>query len=173
MEHENDDDTNCNWYRDWRTWKWRLSKLPHCWDRPEYWEESWRPEEACCLSDSCEKLLANAGMKKSQMSYNDLPEYWEESRRLEKICCHSDSCEKPSANYRMSKISEKVINFFPKFMENWKVKLTTGGQMLAEGKIQRGIFQGDSLLPLLFIIAMIPLNYLLRKCKGGYKFTKS
>ena len=33
-------------YKDWRTCKredkWRPSKLLHYWDRPEYWEESWR-----------------------------------------------------------------------------------------------------------------------------------
>ena len=69
---------------------------------------------------------------------------------------------------KMYKISNKVINLITKAMENWKVELT------AEVKIQKGIFQGDSLLPLSFIIEMIPLNYVLRKCRGGdYKFTKS
>ena len=57
-------------------------------------------------------------------------------------------------------------------MENWKVELIAGRQTLAEAKIQRGIFQGDSLLPLLFFIAIISLNYVLRKCTRGYKFTK-
>ena len=27
-----------------------------CRDQPEYWEESWNPEETCCHSDSCKKL---------------------------------------------------------------------------------------------------------------------
>ena len=36
-------------------------------------------------------------------------------------------------------------------MEGWKVELTAGGQVLAEVKIQRGIFQGESLSPLLFV----------------------
>ena len=39
-------------------------------------------------------------------------------------------------------------------------------------KIQRGIFQEDVLSLLLFVIAMIPLNSILRKCTGDYKFTK-
>ena len=30
----------------------RLSRLKDCWDRLEYWEESWRAEETCCHSDS-------------------------------------------------------------------------------------------------------------------------
>ena len=35
-------------------------------------------------------------------------------------------------------------------------------------KIQRGIFQGDALSSLLFIIAMMSLNHILRKCTAGY-----
>ena len=44
----------------------------------------------------------------------------------------------------------------------WSHKLTAGGRSIAETKIQRGIFQGDALSPLLFIIAMMPLNHILR-----------
>ena len=39
--------------------------------------------------------------------------------------------------------------------------------------IQRGIFQGDALSPLLFIIAMMPFNDILRKCTVGYKLSRS
>ena len=53
------------------------------------------------------------------------------------------------------------------------MELTAGGRSLAETKIQRGIFQGDALSPLLFIIAMIPLNHILRKCIAGYKLSRS
>ena len=59
-----------------------------------------------------------------------------------------------------------------KSIENWKVELTAGGENLAEMKIRKGIFQVDSLPLLLFVTAMMPLNYILRKCTGGYKFTK-
>ena len=69
--------------------------------------------------------------------------------------------------------SHAVINFIEKTMENWKVELIAGGKSLAETKIQRGIFQGDALSPLLFIIAMMPLNHILRKCTAGYKLSRS
>ena len=58
---------------------------------------------------------------------------------------------------KMYKISFEVISFIEKTMKNWRVELTAGGRSLAEAKIQRGIFQGDVLSPLLFIIAIMPL----------------
>ena len=67
----------------------------------------------------------------------------------------------------------KSKNFIEKTMETWKVELTAGGRSLAEAKIQRGIFQGDALSPLLFIIAMIPLSHILRKFTAGYKLSRS
>ena len=44
-------------------------------------------------------------------------------------------------------------------MKIWRVELTVGGRCLAETKIQRGIFQGDALTPLIFIIAMMPQTH--------------
>ena len=73
----------------------------------------------------------------------------------------------------MYKISDEVINFIDKTMKTTRVELTAGGRTLAEAKIQRCIFQGYALLPLLFIIAMMPLNHILRKCSAGYKLSKS
>ena len=53
------------------------------------------------------------------------------------------------------------------------MELTAGGQNLAAVKILRDIFQGDALSLLLFVIAMMPLNHILRKCTAGYKLSKS
>ena len=35
---------------------------------------------------------------------------------------------------------------------------------------KRGIFQGDSLSPLLFLLCMVPLSLVLRRSKAGYKW---
>ena len=73
---------------------------------------------------------------------------------------------------KMYKISHGVINFIDKTMKTWRVELTAGGRSLSEAKIQRDIFQGDALSPLLFIIAMMPLNHIPRKCTAGYKLIR-
>ena len=72
----------------------------------------------------------------------------------------------------MCKISHEIINFIEKTMQTWRVELTAGGGSLAETKIKRGIFLGDALSPLLFIIAMILLNHILRKCTAQYKLSR-
>ena len=74
---------------------------------------------------------------------------------------------------KMYKITHEVINFIEQTMKTWRVDLTTEGRSIAETNIQRGIFQGDALSPLVFIIAMMPLNHILRKCVAGYKLSRS
>ena len=58
-------------------------------------------------------------------------------------------------------------------MKNWNVKLTAGGKTSPAVEFHWYIFQGDALLPLLFVIAMKPLNHILKKCTSSNKLTKS
>ena len=74
---------------------------------------------------------------------------------------------------KMYKISHEVIIFIDKTMKTLRVEMTAGERSLAEAKIQTGIFQGDALSHLLFIIAMMPLNLILRKGTAGYKLSRS
>ena len=78
IEHKGDGDTNCSWCtrncpqgleertggkeNQWKNYDYRLQ---HCWDRLNNWEESWRPEETCCHSDSSQRPPTNAGVKNS------------------------------------------------------------------------------------------------------------
>ena len=74
---------------------------------------------------------------------------------------------------KMYKTLDQVVQFIEKIMQTWRAELTAGGKSLVHVKIQRGIFQGDALSPLLFVIAMMPLNHILRKCTTGYKLSKT
>ena len=51
--------------------------------------------------------------------------------------------------------------------------LCSGNSELGEVEIKRGIFQGDSLSPLMFVLALIPLSLILRKAKAAYEFSES
>ena len=79
----------------------------------------------------------------------------------------------PQSCLRMYKILHKIINFIEKKNEKLESWINSRKKSLAETKIQRGIFQGDSLSPQLFIIAMIPLSHILSKCTAGYKLSRS
>ena len=51
--------------------------------------------------------------------------------------------------------------------------LCSGNSELGEVEIKRGIFLGDSVSPLVFVLSLIPLCLILRKGKAAYEFSKS
>ena len=73
---------------------------------------------------------------------------------------------------KMVGVDEKVITMLENSMGQWKVMLTADGNNLGNINIRRGIFQGDSLSPLLFVISLIPLSLILRKCNAQYSLGK-
>ena len=67
-------------------------------------------------------------------------------------------------------VAENIKSLLVNSMEKWKVMLCSGNSELGEVEIKRGIFQGDSLSPLVFVLALIPLTFILRKAKAAYEF---
>ena len=67
-------------------------------------------------------------------------------------------------------LNKKLITFLQSTMKNWRVELTCNNENLGEVEIKRGLFQGDSLSPLLFVIALIPLTQILKATKHCYSF---
>ena len=71
---------------------------------------------------------------------------------------------------RLIGAAPNVIALLKSTMIDWKTELISGDVNLGEVNINRGIFQGDSLSPLLFVISLIPLTLVLRGMKEGYSF---
>ena len=68
--------------------------------------------------------------------------------------------------------AKNMISMISSCFVNWKTVLTSGGAEIGQVFIRGGIFQGDSLSPLLFIVVMLPLTQVLRKIKAGYEMAK-
>ena len=49
-------------------------------------------------------------------------------------------------------------------------KLNGFREKLGEVDIRKGIFQGDNLSPLLFVLCMVPLTWFLRRAKAGHEW---
>ena len=70
-------------------------------------------------------------------------------------------------------VSGNSRQFLRVAMALWKTVVTVNGQVLDYVHIRRGIFQGDSLSPLFYVIAMIPMTTILRQTGLGYQTSKS
>ena len=66
-------------------------------------------------------------------------------------------------------VAENTESLLVNSMEKWKVMLCAGSSELGEVEIKQGIFQGDSLSPLVFVLVLIPLSLILRKAKAPYE----
>ena len=67
-------------------------------------------------------------------------------------------------------IAVNVRQFLLSSMKKWKTELTSSGQELEVVNIKKGIFQGNSLSPLLFVLYMVPLSLVMRRSKAGYEW---
>ena len=65
-------------------------------------------------------------------------------------------------------IASNIKRLLYMIMEEWRTELHSMSTPIGEVKITRGIFQGDALSPLIFVIALIPLSMLLRKARDGF-----
>ena len=70
-------------------------------------------------------------------------------------------------------VSEQIKLLLSERMKAWRVDLTCNNQSLGRVDIKRGIFQGDSLSPLLFVFCLIPLTLILHKSESAYQFSST
>ena len=60
-------------------------------------------------------------------------------------------------------LADNIIGLIKQSMNKWKTNLYADGKILGSVPIRKGIFQGDSFSPLLFVIALLPLTHILEK----------
>ena len=111
-------------------------------------------------------LIDKAILKDCKVRKTNLGMAWIDYRKAFDMVPHSWILECMS----MFGIAKNMEEFLKNSMANWKTELFVYGQSLGQVNIKRGIFQGDSLSPLLFVLCMIPLTLLLRQTKAGYQF---
>src|SRR5207244_406684 len=66
------------------------------------------------------------------------------------------------------KVNPTLKAFLANEVQKWTTRLASSGEILGDVRIKRGIFQGDALSPLLFVMAMIQISSVLNRIKKGY-----
>ena len=121
-----------------------------------------------CRGTKDQLLIDKMVMKNSKRRKANLSMAWIDYRKAFDMIPHTWLIE----CLRIYGAEDKTVSFLKNTMPNWKTELTSSGEKLAKVNIRRGIFQGDSLSPLLFIVAMIPMTRVLQKMEVGYQLKK-
>ena len=104
------------------------------------------------MLNDCKKRHTNLGMTwiDYKKAYNMVPHSW----ILESL--------------EPARVAKNVVEHISRSIKGWNVELVSCGELLGKVNTRRGIVQGDSLSPLLFVICMRPLTEILRKVPMGY-----
>ena len=70
---------------------------------------------------------------------------------------------------KIYKINPTIVHFMEEIMKNWMTKVKLSSVTTCNIPIRRGIYQGDSLSPLWFCLALNPLSRILNETQFGYK----
>ena len=70
-------------------------------------------------------------------------------------------------------MNEKIKHFLSESMKAWSMDLTCNNKPLGGVDIKHGVFQGDSLSCLLFVVYLITLTVILHKSESAYQFSRN
>ena len=113
-------------------------------------------------------LIDKTVLKDCKKGHINLSMTWIDYRKAYDLAPHSWVNE----YMKMFGIAEDLRTFLQKSMQQWRLSLTANGEDLGEVNVKRGIFQEDSLSPLLFVLSMVPLSLVLKKVSACYKWGK-
>ena len=113
-------------------------------------------------------LIGKAILKNCRRRLTNLSMTWIDYQKAYEMVPHSWVLQCA----RMVGVAQNIITLIENSMANWKTVLTSNQKVLEIVEIKRGIFQGDSLSPLLFVSIMIPLSLIIRDTRAGYQLKK-
>ena len=113
-------------------------------------------------------LIDKAVVRNSRKRKTNLNVVWIDFRKAYDMVPHSWILK----TLELVGTARNIIELLKKSMQSWRTVLFSEKNRLGKGNIRRGIFQGDSLSPLLFVVAYIPVTIIFRKLKQGYSFGK-
>ena len=109
-------------------------------------------------------LLDKVILKDSKARKTNLTMAWIDYQKAYDYVPHS----RIQKTLQMLGIADNTKNLLTQTMKTWETVLESEGKQLARVPIRRGIFQGDSLSPLLFVMALVPMTLVLRDAAPGY-----
>jgi hypothetical protein len=109
-------------------------------------------------------LIDKLVLRDCKRRHTNLAMAWVDYRKAYDMVPHSWIME----CLKMFGCASNITKFIGRSMEMWKTELISNGEKLGCVGIRRGIFQGDSLSPLLFVLCLIPLTLILREAEMGY-----
>ena len=66
-------------------------------------------------------------------------------------------------------LGDNIMGLIKKGMNKWNTNFYAEGKLFGSVPIRRGIFQGDSFSPLLFVITLLPLTQILKESGMWYQ----
>ena len=109
-------------------------------------------------------LIDKSIVKHCRKHQHNLSMAWIDYKKAYDMVPHSWLME----TVRMVGIADNIIELIEESMKHWKTELTANGTPLGQVEIKRGVFQGEALSPLLFVIVLIPLSIVIRQTGIGY-----
>ena len=110
-------------------------------------------------------LISKMIFREVRMRKKNLGVVWTDYKKAYDMVSHSWIVE----CLGMFGVSEQIKHFLFESIKAWKVNLTCNNQSLSGVDIKQGIFKGDSLQPLLFVLCLILLTVILRKSESAHQ----
>ena len=106
-------------------------------------------------------LIDKAVVRNSRRSKTNLKEAWVDLRKAYDMVPQSGILK----TLELVGTATNIIELLKRSMQSWRTVLFSGKNRLGKVNIRRGIFQGDSLSSLLFVVALSPVTILLKTLK--------